>query len=197
MKQDDICQALIDGTIRVVAREGLAKTTTKLVATTAGVNEVNIYRMYKGKEDLLKNTFASLDRELIHTILNRLPVMNMTEIDIKERAWMLFAGIWKFLLGNADKCLCFMQYYYSPYFRQYSYEEHKRAYEPVTEAFRPAFVKGADVWMLLNHILDMMLNSAVKVFQGDLTNDEKTAEQLFELIYASMSSWLVWNAKVS
>lgn len=46
-------QAFIEGTVRVVARDGLDKTTTKAIATEAGLSEAYIYRCFESKEALL------------------------------------------------------------------------------------------------------------------------------------------------
>lgn len=94
MKQpDEIRQALIDGTVRVVARNGLDKATTKALTTEAGVNEVNIYRMFNGKDDLLKKTFSALDNELVSEILSRLPIMDVTAMPIEDRCRALFFSV--------------------------------------------------------------------------------------------------------
>lgn len=50
-------QAFIEGTVRVVARDGLDKTTTKAIATEAGLSEAYIYRCFESKEALLCAAF--------------------------------------------------------------------------------------------------------------------------------------------
>ena len=42
-------QAFIEGSVRVVARDGLDKTTTKAIATEAGLSEAYIYRCFESK----------------------------------------------------------------------------------------------------------------------------------------------------
>lgn len=196
MKQpDEIRQALIDGTVRVVARNGLDKATTKALATEAGVNEVNIYRMFNGKDDLLKKTFSALDNELVSEILSRLPIMDVTAMPIEDRCRALFFFVWKYLVGNSEKCLCFIRYYYSPYFEKYSFEEHKANYRIVVEKFAPAFKQGVDVWLMLNHILDAMLSSAVKVFQKEMPDTDESAERVYNLVYSAVEPQLSWSKK--
>ncbi len=138
----------------------LDKTTTKALAIEVGVNEVNIYRIFDDKENLFKKTFTFLDDELISIILKHFPVMDRVSMPIEDCCRALFFFIWKFIVENSDKCMCFIRYHYSPYFQKYSCEEHKAAYRIVVEKFALAFRKGADV----AHILDFMLISAVKVF---------------------------------
>ncbi len=54
-------QAFIEGTVRVVARDGLDKTTTKAIATEAGLSEAYIYRCFESKEALLCAAFHMED----------------------------------------------------------------------------------------------------------------------------------------
>ena len=46
-------QVFIDSAVRVVARDGLEKTTTKAIASEAKLNEAYIYKCFSGKDDLL------------------------------------------------------------------------------------------------------------------------------------------------
>ena len=189
MKQDEIRQKLIDGTIHVIARDGLDKATTKQISNETSTNEVYIYRCFADKEDLFAKTFEFLDEELVTTTLRHISVMYMNEIDYEMRCRIYFIAIWKFLLGNKDKCLAFIRYYYSPYFLKYSSANHKKRFEPLVEKFQVAFRQESNVWMILNHILATMLDFAVKVFDGAGPNDENTAEHVFRLVFASVGQY--------
>ena len=197
MKQDGIRQALIDGTIHVIAQDGLDGATTKRIGMETGINQAYIYRYFADKEDMFVKTFATLDGELIDKITACLPVMDVKEIPIEERCWLLFAGVWKFLLGNSEKCMCYIRYYYSPYFKKHSMKDRSYTYRFVVQKMTPAFVPGAEVWHLLNHILNIMFTSAVRVFNGELSDDDKTAEHVFRLIYSSVASQLTWSKNIS
>lgn len=185
MKQDEIRQKLIDGTIHVIARDGLDKTSTKQIGLAASINEAYIYRCFEDKEDMFAKAFVSLDDELLAKAMQHVPVMYRQELEYEIRCRAFFTAIWKFLLGNRDKCLAFIQYYYSPYFSRYSAEDHKKRYVPLVNKFRDAFREEANVWMILNHILTTMLDFAVNVFDGAVPNNDDTAEHVFRLIYAS------------
>lgn len=51
---------LLDATIRVVAREGVARATTRAIAREAGVTEGAIYRHYRSKGELREMAFAQV-----------------------------------------------------------------------------------------------------------------------------------------
>lgn len=189
MKQDEFRQRLIDGTIHVIARDGIDKATTKSIGEETSINQAYIYRHFKDKEDMVAKAFDSLDDELVAKALQHVSVMYMKEMEYEMRCWVFFTSVWKFMLSNRDKCLTFIRYYYSPYFAKYSAEAHKRRYIPLVEKFKDAFRDEANVWMLLNHILNVMLDFAVKVFDGAVPDNNNTAEHVFRLIYGSVKQY--------
>ena len=65
MKQDELRRRLIDGTIHVIAQDGLDKATTKQIGIETSINQAYIYRCFENKEDMLKKTFEELDDELV------------------------------------------------------------------------------------------------------------------------------------
>ena len=189
MKQDELRQKLIDGTIHVIAKDGLDRASTKQIGLATATNEAYIYRLFESKEDLLTKTFTALDEELVSKALLHLPVMYMHDIEFETRCRFYFVAVWDFLLGNREKCLAFIRYYYSPYFARCSSEEHTQRFLPLVKKFSDAFLDESNVWMILNHILTTMLDFAVKVYDGAVPNDEDTSEHVFRLIYASVRQY--------
>ena len=190
MTQEEMRLALVNSTVKVVANDGLDKTTTKAISTAADLNEVYIYRLFEGKEDLLKKSFEMLDKELIDAVYLYLPIMYNNERDFVTNCRTLFCAVWNFLLGNREKCVCYMRYLYYPYFQKHSAESHAERVVKVVEGMTPAFADGSDVYFFLNHMLNIMLSFAIKVFEGDLTNDNETAEMIFTIVFSSVRPYL-------
>lgn len=195
MKQESIRAALIGGAIHVIACEGIDKATTKRIGAHTGINEAYIYRCFKGKEDLFVQTFLQLDQEFIKEVLLRVRVMDRKDVPIKERCRMFFDQIWRFILNERKRSECYIQYYHSPYFTKYSLKGRKERFAPVIERCQGAFKPDSDVWRLLNHILDILFASAEQVFQEELQDNEKTAQYVYDLIYAGIESHLAWSQK--
>lgn len=189
MSPQDMREKLIARTISVIATEGLDKTTTKAITTGTGINEAYIYRHFSDKEDLLSKAFDKLDDELVAKVMQHLPVMYMQELEYELRCRVFFEAVWKFMLANKERCLTFVRYYYSPYFTKYSAESHKRRYIPVVEKFKDAFKDEADVWMILNHILNVMLDFAVKEHNGQMPNEDNYSEHVFRVVYRSVEQY--------
>ena len=117
--------------------------------------------------------------------------MYVTEIDFKQRCRIFFSEIWAFLLSNKERCLTHVRYYYSPYFKKYSCDTHKSRFKPLVEKFSAAFIEEADVWMILNHILNVMLDFAVKVHTGQMSDSDDYSEHVFRVIYESVKQYFI------
>ena len=189
MKRDELRQQLIDGTIQVIAEEGLDKATTKQVGSRTQINEAYIYRCFSGKEDMFAKTFDSLDHELIDAILQNVNVMYVGGLETEVRCRVFFFKVWEFLLGNRAKCLAYVRYYYSPYFVKFSAEDHKKRFAPVLEEFSGIFLPEADVWMILNHILNVMLDFAIKVHNGQMSDADNYSEHVFRVVFRSVEQY--------
>lgn len=189
MKLDDTRRRLIDGTIHVIARDGLDKATTKQIALKTSINEVYIYRCFKDKEDMFSKAFDVLDEELLAKTMQHIEIMSMTDTEYQMRCRIYFFAIWKFLLIDRDKCLTYVRYFYSPYFTKYSAKDHEKRFVPLVDKFKEAFKDEADVWMILNHILNVILDFAVKVHNNQMPNEDNYAEHVFRVIYASVKQY--------
>ena len=191
MKHQNVRGKLIDSAIKAISSYGMDKTTTKAIVEGTNINEGYIYSYFKGKEDLLDKMFDSLDVELCDVMMEHIPVMYMGSLDMETRCRTYFFLIWQFLLGNRDKCLAYIRYFYSPYFVKNSIKIHKQRFTPVIEKFSPAFVKDADVWMILNHILNVMFDFAVKVHNNELSCSDNYSEHVFRVLYRSIEQYFI------
>ena len=189
MKQDEFRRRLIDGTIHVISRDGLDKASTKQIGLETNINQVYIYRCFNDKEDMFSKAFDKLDEELFSKAMQHIEIMYLHSMEYEMRCRFYFSAIWNFLLQDRDKCIAYVRYYYSPYFTRYSAESHKRRFKPLVEKFRGAFKDEADVWMILNHILNVMLDFAIKVHNDQMSKEDDYVEHIFRVIYASIKQY--------
>jgi len=189
LKHYDVRATLIDRTVTVIAEAGMDGTTTKAIVGDTGINEAYIYKYFRDKEDLMTQTFDLLDEELFSKAMMHIPVMYMTDMDFEMRCRFFFAAVWRFLLDDSRRCLAFLRYYCSPYFRKCSAAEHKKRYEPLVSKFNDAFREKANTWMILRHILETILSFAVKVFDKELPDNDNTAKHVFTLVYAAIQPY--------
>lgn len=179
----------------MIALEGLDKASTKQIGLAASANEAYIYRCFEDKEDMFAKAFDALDEELLAKTLQHVDVMYRTDMEFVQRCRSYFFAVWEFLLCSREKCLTYMRYFYSPYFTKHSADAHQRRFAPLLDQFRGAFKDEADVWMILNHILNVMLDFAVKVHNDQMPNSHAYAEHVFRVIYASVMQYFRNNAR--
>ena len=193
MKQDELRQALIDGAIHVIAQNGFDKATTKAISTATGINEVYIYRLFGSKEKVFDAAFEYLDRQLVSKAMLHIDVMYISEMDYETRCRIYFLAIWRFLIGNRDEILMYVRYYYSQYFKKHSAAEHKIRYRPLVDKFGDAFRDEANIWLILNHILNVMLDFAIKVHNDEMSNEDDYTEHVFRVIFQSIKQYFRVN----
>jgi AcrR family transcriptional regulator len=192
-RKEELRTALIRATIHVIANDGLDKATTKALATCAQVNEGYIYRVFDGKDDLLNKTFEMLDCQMINLLHGAMGIIRDESLDMETRCYRIFSQLWRFCLAGRNECLCYIRYYYSPYFTKYSSEHHEKMFESVTERFGRVFKQGTDIWHMLVYVLDIIFSSVIRVFRGDLPNTPETEKNVFELLYHSIQPYLSWE----
>lgn len=188
-------EVFINNIIRLVAEGGFEKATTRAITgerrAIDGVrlNEAHIYRVFGTKENLLAEVFSLLDDELVSVIQRNLSVFNGGE-NFKEHCKTLFDELWRFLLQNESKCRYYTRYYYSVYFTDDIRRKHLKKYDTLIEKMTPSFVDGADVLSLFHHIITVMLDFAIRVYNGGLEDREDNAYHIFNVVYSSIEPYL-------
>lgn len=181
---NEVRDALLDSTVRIAARHGLERTTTKLIAADAQINEAYIYRCYDNKDALLQAAFHNEDVRFAAHVRKSLSVMQIQGLSWKESCFLLWKSCWKFVLHNPDDCRFYLQYYYSTGCRQHAYEEHLRFFHAMYDDIRPVFLPDTNVDILLHQIFDTMLSFAARVMSGEMEDNEETVKWTFEQVYS-------------
>ena len=201
--ETDVRQLLINNAIHLIAEGGFEKATTKELAHCSGslpdvkMNEVYIYRLFGSKERLYEETFIYLDRELFIAFKNGVDAVGGFEDDTKERLYDFFLLSWNFILGNEERFRCYVRYYYSIYFKGNSFDFHKRMFSGMISEMAPLFKEEADVHSILHSVLTAMFDFAVRVYNGDLEDNDINRPHVFNVLYCMMMTYFKEPAKAS
>ena len=188
-------EILIDNTIRLVAEGGFEKATTKAIALSGGnlpgqkMNEVYIYRLFGTKEHLYEIAFENLDKEFMYTLRDAVKAMGSINGDAEEKLEELFYRVWRFVLRNELRCRCYVRYYYSIYFKGASFENHNKLFEVIIQEFTPLFKEEADVKSILHSVLTSLLDFAIRVYNGDLEDNDINTPHIFNVLYCMMMTY--------
>ena len=144
MEVQDMRRAFLESAVRIAARDGIEKTTTKAIAAEAKLNEAYIYKCFAGKDQLLSAALQMEDRRFADLLEQTLPVMKLPGLPWRERAFLLWKASWDFVLAEPEDCIFYIRYYYSAGCRAYAYEAHLQCYQPIIERDQPGYAHPSD-----------------------------------------------------
>ncbi|MBE6549267.1 MAG: TetR/AcrR family transcriptional regulator [Ruminococcaceae bacterium] len=190
-----IREALLENTIRLIGDCGFEKATTKGIVSLGiddpniRLNEVYIYRIFGSKELLYSEAFSVLDKELFAFVRNSAANFFDDPCPFVERIRNLFNKLWRFLLGNECRCRCYVRFYYSAYFHEQTLRKHRELLDSQESVFSPIFKDEADVITIIHTTFMTLMDFAIRVYNGDIEDNEDNAYHIFNLLYYSLSSY--------
>ena len=191
----EIRELLIKNAIRLIAEGGFEKATTKELTYCSGnlpnvkMNEVYIYRVFGSKENLYAAVFARLDDELFYAFQNAVSALGGFHENAKEKLGEFFRAAWRFILGNEDKCRCYVRYYYSVYFKGKSLEAHKQRFADMIAEMTPLFKAEADVVSILHSVFTALFDFGIRVYNGELEDNDINRPHIFNVLYCMMATY--------
>ena len=186
---------LIENAIHLIAKGGFEMATTKELTHCRGslpnfkMNEVYIYRLFGSKENLYRATFACLDRELFSALYDSMKHMDSLESNLRATMYDVFLRLWSFLLGNEERCRCYIRYYYSIYFKDESAEEHKKLFGEFITKITPIFKEEAEVFAIMHSVFVMLFDFAIRVYNGDIEDNDINRPHVFNVLYCMMMTY--------
>lgn len=190
-----IRDTLVENTIHLIAEGGFEKATTRaiirdgFIPAEVKLNEVYIYRIFGGKEELYSEAFHRLDGELIAELNADINEFCHGSYSSKQNFRILFDRMWRFVLRNEDHCRCYIRYYYSVYFKGDSRRAHNEVFGTFVQRLTPRFKPEADVNSLLHSVFTALLDFAIRVYNGDIPDTQESADHIFNVLYLSISSY--------
>ena len=191
----EIKELLIENAIHLIAEGGFEKATTKELAYSGGhlpdlrMNEVYIYRFFGSKENLYEAAFVRLDTELFYAFKRGVEIIGGFENDRKEKLGKFFSMAWQFVLGNEERCRCYVRYCYSIYFRGHSRDAHRKLFEGIVNEMAPIFKEEADVEAILHSVFTAIFDFSIRVYNGELEDNEINRSNIFNVLYCMMMTY--------
>lgn len=195
--ESEVREALIRNTIRLIADGGFEKATTRAIASnehnpsSVKLNEIYIYRLFGSKESLYGETFSILEKELVEATEKVVVEGCRSSYPVKKNMYILFSHLWRFILGNEERCRCYVRYYYSIYYKGDSQKKHNVEFNRLLSPFSFLFKAEADWFSLMHSAFTAMLDFAIRVYNGDILDTEDSTLHIFNVIYNSIASYLV------
>ena len=200
-REAEVKELLVSNAIHIIAEGGFEKATTKELTHCGGnlpdfkMNEVYIYRFFGSKERLYESAFLRLDSELFYAFRNEVRDIGGFEYDTKKKLYELFLKAWRFILGNEERCRCYVRYYYSIYFKDNSLEAHKKLFDEMIAEMTPIFKEEANVAAILHSVFTAMFDFAIRVYNGELEDNEINRSHIFNILYCMMATYFKESEK--
>ena len=194
-RETELRELFISNAIHLIAEGGFEKATTKELTHCGGslpefkMNEVYIYRIFGSKEHLYEEAFLRLDLELYGAFRAAVVAANYFELGTKEELYDFFIRIWEFLLRNEERCRCYVRYYYSIYFKGDSLKAHTKHFHDLAEEMSVFFKEEADVDAILHSVFTALLAFAIRVYNGQLIDNEINRPHIFNVLYCMMMTY--------
>ena len=202
-REAEVKELLISNAIHLIAEGGFENATTKALTHGGGhltdfkMNEVYIYRFFGSKEQLYESVFLRLDSELFYVFRDGIKVVGDLDGPTKEKFYKFFLMVWHFILGNEERCRCYVRYYYSIYFKGDSRSAHKKLMGSIVEDIAPMFKEEADVFSILHSVFTALFDFAIRVYNGELEDNEITRPHIFNVLYCMMMTYFKDTVKAS
>ena len=183
---------LIQNTIHLIAEGGFEKATTKAITYCCGdvgdvkLNEVYIYRLFGSKAHLYEEAFELLDKEFVRGLRVSFGHIHHLENNPQEKLYMVFQEAWHFALQNEENCRYYLRFYYSVYFQGDVIAKHNKLFQDIVAEFQPLFKEGADAYSVMHCVLTLMLDFAVRVYNGELADNDVNRPHIFNVLYSVM-----------
>lgn len=175
--------ALMEATVKSIADNGLTNTTSRVIGSLSGVNQVYIYNYFENMEDLITKTFDFADRDFLNFLLDNFDVMYLEDVDYQTRCRMLFDRCWRHILAYPDWLRFYVRYYYSQQFINNSYADHIERYKVLADKVAPACHPEANIDTVVHHIIDTLLGQARKLVLCP-QDEQRAADDTFWLIFS-------------
>ena len=177
---------MMNAAVRIVAKYGFEGFTTKKWAAEAGVAEGSLYYHFKGKHDLLNETFFMIDREVaaLYTEEDIFPEDREERMRFVEELWSRY---YAYLLNNPEKTLYYYRFRTSPRYTDGLQKEQLSVYNWFLSML--AMIRSSleldehfarhVVWC---YVLDATTALAFRVITGGVQHTEETQRQIVRLM---------------
>lgn len=131
-----------------------------------------------------------MEQEFYQAIREGVESIGSFEENPKEKLYEFFLMAWEFVLQNEDRCRCFVRFYYSIYFKGEALNNHILHFDRIMDQFKPIFKEEADVTSIMHSVFTALLDFAIRVYNGDLQDNDTNRPHIFNVLYCMMMTYL-------
>ena len=190
--KEELKAMLHRSTFHVAFTEGIERITVRKVSAGCGLSDPYIYQCYSDMTELLETAFMEIDRE-VSTMMGRLIQESLPHIqttkELEQACWLMWNAYWKFLMEDPERTVFYWRYYQSAYYSQELLErrrEHFKTFVDLISEMEGAFgiADKIPVNVLVSNIIDGTVSVAVKIHLGYMSEENITAQSVYQSVFA-------------
>lgn len=187
---DNKGMALLQSTVRAVAKHGMKDVSTRSISSDAGLNDAYIYRCFRDKDDMLAQAYLMENEKFMRHVMQQIDQIRKqaAAFPLVERCRLVFHAAWRYLIDTPDVCRFFMYYYRSPDFKKYAQKEYQAQMNVLSEKILNLFDSLADAEHCL-YALFVLLNSfSLHVVNEELPDNSETESRVFNMVFSAINT---------
>ncbi len=192
---DDTRTRIITAAIKAVREYGLDGVRIQNISKLAGLSPGALYRYFPGKDELMIECFTYVDKQAAHIFetvqFNPLTILAQP-MDAVKSLWLPYFRFWTF---HPDETVFYHRFRDSELFPAYDKQRDVSYFDKFTgmvRTFKTVFpsLNRLNQDLLWLYILTSTVMYAKYVVQGVLPNDEKTEDEIFQLLMFGLKGYL-------
>ena len=160
---EDKRTAILEATLKLIAKNGFHGTAMSKVAKEAGVSAGIIYHYFDSKDDLVDELFKTVKRRSTEAMLRDFDPNRPLPIRIRH----IWENAFRYYFRNLEDAVFMEQYVASPFYRSEIVEEVRQYSEPITACFDRAEEEG-----LFKDLPRLFINTLVGLVAPDRSPDQ-------------------------
>jgi AcrR family transcriptional regulator len=177
----------IDETIEVTAERGLENVTVRRIAGKAGVSEAALYRHFEGKDDLVNESFLTIDKEVSELFLESFYANSYTGKDFEETLRLVWNDVFSFMLKEKSKTLFLIRYRFSSLFTDEVRKKrliNSERFTPVCRALAEKLGGSEEYYRnyAISYIFEVTILFSEKILLGRLAYSKELEDSLWQFL---------------
>ena len=195
---EEIKQLIMQATRHLVAVGGMENFSYPKLTAETGISAPTVYEYYKNKDELLTSCFMEIDGEVADMIAQMLVGMPSRIRDLQSfdnLCWLLWLPYWNYLMADADRACFYWAFYNSPYHTHELLAKRNENFKPFLAFMQDvgnelSVSDHCNLHMLVANLIDGTVAAAVKVVNGEYSNDERSVATVYHMVFQPLFSLL-------
>ena len=185
-KDENKKESITIAAIQLINEIGLAETSMSKIAKRAGVSSATIYVYFLNKNDMIKNLYLTIKKDMQQKIFNGIDI----SAPVKAEYESVLRKYVNYFLKNKDYFLFFEQYVNSPLIQDLGSEEAENLVKPfldfIENAKKQKIFIDVDDYLIFVYSFSPLIQIAKQYFNENFPLNEDIVEQAIKMSWEAI-----------